>query len=203
MIVDEADIVTYTKNSEGKKVKNITFDQFVYYEAVPCNRQQIGIHTNAQGGVSDYAEWGCGDAADINADVGKQWLAIYINRSPKKGNPILADSLLLRTGAEEVKKGNQASEAAKKPSGYNGCLHMFASESPVKIDNVKFCYRSDNQGMYLYWKGDTGAFTASSFGTGGTIALSAVGGLIVGLAGATAVLLPKKKKEQGHEPVQH
>ncbi|MBQ9633494.1 MAG: hypothetical protein IJR37_00545, partial [Schwartzia sp.] len=202
MIVDEADIVTYTTNSEGKKVKNITFDQFVYYEVVNCNRQQIGIHTNAQSGVSDYAEWGCGDAADINADVGKQWLAIYINRSPKKGNPILADSLLLRTGAEEVKKGKQASEAAKMPSGYNGCLHMFASESPVKIDNEKYCYRSDNQGMYLYWKGDTGAFTASSFGTGGTIAVSAVGGLIVGIAGATAVLLPKKKKEQGHEPVQ-
>jgi hypothetical protein len=200
MIVDEADIVTYTTNSEGKKVKNITFDQFVYYEVVNCNRQQIGIHTNAQGGVSDYAGWGCGDAADINADVGKQWLAIYINRSPKKGNPILADSLLLRTGAEEVKKGKQASEAAKMPSGYNGCLHMFASESPVKIDNEKYCYRSDNQGMYLYWKGDTGAFTASSFGTGGTIAVSAVGGLIVGILGATAVLLPKKKKEQEPEP---
>jgi len=202
MIVDEADIVTYTTNSEGKKVKNITFDQFVYYEAVPCNRQQIGIHTNAQGGVSDYAEWGCGDAADINADVGKQWLAIYFIRSPKKGNPILADSLLLRTGAEEVKKGNKASEAAKMPSGYNGCLHMFASESPVKIDNVKFCYRSDNEGMYLYWRGDKGAFTASSFGTGGTIAISSVGGLIVGILGATAVLLPKKKKEQGYEPAQ-
>ena len=73
MIVDEADIVTYTTNSEGKKVKNITFDQFVYYEVVNCNRQQIGIHTNAQGGVSDYAGWGCGDAADINAYVGKQF----------------------------------------------------------------------------------------------------------------------------------
>ena len=202
MIVDEADIVTYTTNSEGKKVKNITFDQFVYYEAVPCNRQQIGIHTNAQGGVSDYAEWGCGDAADINADVGKQWLAIYFNRSPKKGNPIFADSFLLRTGEDEEDKGNEASEAAKMPSGYNGCLHMFASESPVKIDNEKYCYRSGNDGMYLYWKGDTGAFTASSFGTGGTIAVSAVGGLIVGIAGATAVLLPRKKKETAAEPAQ-
>ncbi len=79
---------------------------------------------------------------------------------------------------------------------------MFASESPVKIDNVKFCYRSDNEGMYLYWKGDTAAFTASSFGTGGTIAISSVGGLIVGILGTTAVILSKKKKEQGYEPAQ-
>ena len=196
MIVDEADIVTYTTNSEGKTVKNTTFDQFVYYEAVKCNRQQIGLHTNAQGGVSKYEEWGCGDAADINADVGRQWLALYVNRSPKKGNPILADSFVLRTGKEEVAKGNKATEAAKMPSDCNGCLHMFASESPVLIDNVKFCYRNDNNGMFLYWKGDEAAFTASSFGTGGYIALSGIGGLALGILGATVVLLPKKKKEQ-------
>ena len=195
MIVDEADIVSYTTNSDGQKVKNITFDQFVYYESVKCNRQQVGINPSAQSGVSDYESWGCGDAADINGDVGKQWLAIYTNRSPKKGSPILADSFVLRTGKEEIAKGNKATEAAKTPSGCNGYLHMFASDAPVRIDNEKFCYRSDNNGMFLYWQGDTAAFTASSFGTGGTIAVSAIGGLIVGILGATLVLLPKRKKE--------
>ena len=207
MIVDEADIVSYTKNDEGKEVKIITFDQFVYYEVVKCNRQQIGIHTNAQDGVKDYKEWGCGDAADINADVGKQWLALYVNRSEAKGSPILADTLLLRTGKEEIEKAKAAGkstdkvelEAAKMPAGYSGCLHMFMEENPVMIDNEAYSYRSDNEGMYLYWKSDTAAFTASSFGTGGTIAVSAIGGLIVGIAGATAVLLPKKKKEQKPE----
>ena len=101
----------------------------------------------------------------------------------------------MRTGKEEVKKGNKATEAAKMPSGCNGCLHMFTSEAPVRIDNEKFCYRSDNNGMFLYWQGDAAAFTASTFGTGGKIALSAVGGLIVGILGATLVLLPKRKKE--------
>ena len=210
MIVDEADIVSYTTNDEGKEVKIITFDQFAYYDVVKCNRQVIGIHTNAQDGVKDYKEWGCGDAADINADVGKQWLALYVNRSKAKGSPILADSLLLRTGKEEIEKAKAAGkstdkvelEAAKMPEGYNGCLHMFMEENPVMIDNEAYSYRSDNEGMYLYWKGDTAAFTASSFGTGGTIAVSAIGGLIVGIAGATAVLLPKKKKEQEPEPVE-
>ncbi|MBQ9415615.1 MAG: hypothetical protein IJU20_02095, partial [Clostridia bacterium] len=109
---------------------------------------------------------------------------------------------------EEIEKAKAAGkstdkvelEAAKMPEGYNGCLHMFMEENPVMIDNEAYSYRSDNEGMYLYWKGDTGAFTASTFGTGGTIAVSAVGGLIVGILGATAVLLPKKKKEQGNEP---
>ena len=210
LIVDEADIVSYTTNDVGQEVKIITFDQFVYYEVVKCNRQQIGIHTNAQDGVKDYKEWGCGDAADINADVGKQWLALYVNRSEAKGSPILADTLLLRTGKEEIEKAKAAGkstdkvelEAAKMPEGYSGCLHMFMEENPVMIDNEAYSYRSDNEGMYLYWKSDTAAFTASSFGTGGTIAVSAIGGLIVGIAGATAVLLPKKKKEQEHEPAE-
>ncbi|MBR5031903.1 MAG: hypothetical protein IKX49_04260, partial [Clostridia bacterium] len=204
MIVDEADIVSYTTNSEGKKVKNITFDQFVYYEVVKCNRQQVGINPSAQTGVSDYESWGCGDAADINGDVGKQWLAIYANRSTKKGNPILADSFVLRTGKEEIAKGGKATDAANMPSGCNGCLHMFSSESPLRIDNEKFCYRSDNNGMFLYWKGDEKAFadasqTASAFGSGGYMALTGVGGLALGIVG-TALFTGRKKKEQNEEP---
>ena len=72
----------------------------------------------------------------------------------------------------------------------------------MRIDNEKFCYRSDNNGMFLYWQGDAAAFTASTFGTGGKIALSAVGGLIVGILGATLVLLPKRKKEQENAPAE-
>ena len=68
------------------------------------------IHKNAQNGVSDYKSWGCGDAADINADVGKQWLAMYVNRSSAKGDPILADTLTLQKGSD------------KKPDNCNGCL---------------------------------------------------------------------------------
>ena len=98
MIVDEADIVSYAKDENGNKVKNVNFDQFVYYDVVKCNRQEVGIHKSAQKGVSDYKSWGCGDAADLNADIGKQWLAMYVNRSSAKGSPILADSVTLKTG---------------------------------------------------------------------------------------------------------
>ena len=227
MIVDEADIVTETTDENGEQVKIINFDQFAYYEAVKCNRQEIGIHTSAQGGVSDYKSWGCGDAADINADVGKQWLAMYVNRSSAKGNPILADTLLLRTGKEEIEKAKAAGkstdkvelEAAKMPEGYNGCLHMFTYENPVKIDETAYCYRDDNKGMYLFWKGDETAFaqttstgadtantsaesastaTASTFNAG-FIALAGIGGLVIGILGATAVMFPMMKKKRKEE----
>ena len=205
MIVDESDIVTYVKDKNGKDVKLINFDQFAYYEAVKCNRQEIGLHKNVQSGVSDYKSWGCGDTADLNADVGKQWLAMYVNRSAGKGNPILADTIKLQTGKD----------SEKTPADCNGCLHMFTYTNPVKIDDEAYCYRSDKEGMYLFWKGDETAFakstatgtntsgetqTASAF-NGGFLALAGIGGLIIGILGATIVLLPKlkKKKEEAAE----
>ena len=191
MIVDEADIVSYTTNKEGKTVTVTTFDQFAYYEAVKCNRQEVGLNPSAQGGVDDYKEWGCGDAADINGDVGKQWLALYVNRSEAKGDPILADSLSLKIG-----KGSE-----KTPDGYTGCLHMFMEENPVKIDNEEYCYRSDNKGMYLYWKTDANAYpaaTASAF-SGGVLALAGFGGLGLGALGTALIMLPKMKKKKEEE----
>ena len=195
MIVDEADIVSYTTNSKGDKVKVVTFDQFAYYEAVKCNRQEIGLNPSAQKGVERYTEWGCPDAADINADVGKQWLALYVNRSAAKGDPILADSLKLKTGKDSEKTSD----------GYTGCLHMFMEENPVKIDNEEYCYRSDNNGMYLYWKGDADAFaetgasqTASAFNAG-FMALAGIGGLAVGIVGTSLFNNRKKKDEKDAE----
>ena len=187
MIVDEADIVSYSTDDKGNQVKNIEFDQFAYYEVVKCNRQEIGIHKSAQGGVDQYKEWGCGDAADINADVGKQWLAMYVNRSQEKGSPILADSLTIQM------------KSADMPSDCNGCLHMFTFENPVKIDDTAYSYRDDNGGMYLFWKGDENAFadasaTASAFNAG-YMALTGIGGLALGIAG-TALFAGRKKKEE-------
>ena len=189
MIVDESNIVTHTKDKNGKGVKNINFDQFAYYEVAKCNRQEIGINKDAQSGVSDYASWGCGDAADLNADTGREWLALYVNRAGEKGKPILADSLILKTGF-----GSE-----KTPADRNGFLHMFTrADTPVKIDNIAFCYNDDFNGMYLYWNTDANAYTASAF-NGGTLALVGIGGLALGIVGTTLVFLPKLKKKKEEE----
>ena len=110
MIVDEADIATYRTDANGnqildengKPIRDINFDQFAYYDAVKCNRQIIGVSSEAQNGVESYAEWGCGDVADLNCDYGKEWLALYTNKSSAKGNPILADSLTVQYGSNAL-----------------------------------------------------------------------------------------------------
>lgn len=189
MIVDEADIVTYSTDENGKQKQTITFDQFAYYEVVKCNRQEIGIHDDAQKGVEKYKEWGCGDAADLNGDVGKEWLAMYVNKSSAKGDPILADSLTRVYGD------------VKKPKNSNGFLHMFCSSAPTLLDDTAYCYRNDSKkgGMYLYWQTDENAFTASSFNFG-YLALAGIGGLGLGILGTTLVILPKRKKESKGTP---
>ena len=182
MIVDEHDIVSYTTGADGQQKKLINFDQFMYYDVVKCNRQEIGINGSAQGGVEKYKEWGCGDAADINADVGREWLAMYVNRSPAKGNPILASTLTIVTGTKD------------QPANLDGCLHFFGSSAPAMLDDTAYCYRSDNNGMYMYWATDANAYTASAFNAG-YIAIAALGGLAVGIVGTTVAMSAKKKKD--------
>ena len=183
MIVDEADIVEYKTGKDGKQEKVITFRDYAYYEVVKCNRQEIGLHQNAQDDVEKYKEWGCGDAADLNADVGKEWLAMYVNRSSAKGNPILADSLTVQY------------KSAAMPSGCTGTLHMFLMSAPVKLDETLYCYRDDHEGMYLFWKSDEKAYTASAFNYG-YLAIAAIGGLTAGIVGTTVALYPKRKKNK-------
>ena len=154
----------------------------MYYDVVKCNRQEIGLNSKAQSGVDKYKEWGCGDAADINADVGIEWLAMYVNRSSAKGNPILASTLQIVTDTD------------KQPENLDGCLHFFGSSAPAKLDDRAYCFTSSTDGMYLYWAKDANAFTASAFNTG-YMAIAALGGLALGIVGTTVVMSAKKKKD--------
>ena len=184
-IVDEADIVSYETDDEGNEKKLIDFDQFVYYEAVKCNRQEMRNIGDRQSGVSRYAEWGCGDAADLNADMGQQWLALYTVGSSRKGSPILADSLTLQYGS-----GNM-------PEGTTKALHMFTYENAADLGDTAYSYNNDKNGVYFFWDVDEeaaqGSDAASTF-AGGSTALAGGIGLLVGILG-TAIVLRRKKKE--------
>ena len=187
MIVDEADIVTYDTDTDGNVIENINFDQYVYYEAVKCNRQQVGEISDWQDGVDQYPEWGCGDIADLNGDFGQEWLALYKVKSPKKGNPILANSLTVQYGS------NQA------PKTCNGKLHMFTYTHAFDLGDTAYSFNNDKNGIYLFWTSDPKAYdtpkTASVFSRG-QLALSGAAGLLVGVLGTTAFLRPRKKKEE-------
>ena len=104
--MDESDIVTYLTDDSGKPLldekgnqkKNIDFNTYEYYTAVKCNRPDVGEIGDWQDGVSDYKdpEHYCFDIADLNADMGQEWLALYTVKSSNKGDPLLADSLTLQ-----------------------------------------------------------------------------------------------------------
>ncbi len=184
-IVHEDDIVKYDVDGEGNVIKTIDIDQYVYYEVVKCNRQSFGINKKAQTGVSDYASWGCGDAADLKCDIGKQWLALYVNKSREKGDPILADSIVVQY------------ETGTMPKDCTGSLHEFTYTNAMDIGSDAYSYRNDKNGIYLFWKTDADAFmkAASAFNKG-YLALAAFGGAIVGVLATTLVILPKRKKNK-------
>ena len=191
MIVDEADIVTYTTDAEGNTVENIDFDQYVYYEAVKCNRQEVGEISDWQSGVAQYAEQGCGDVADLNGDFGQEWLALYTVKSPKKGDPILADTLTLQYGSNH------------QPKNCNEQLHFFCYTYAADLGDTAYSFNNEKNGIYFFWDSDPQAYdtpkTASAF-TGGQLALSGAAGLLIGILGTTLALYPKRKKEDPVDP---
>ena len=196
MIVDESDIVTYLTDDNGEPVldekgnqkKVIDFNTYEYYSAVKCNRPDVGEIGDWNDGVSDYKnpEHYCYDIADLNADMGQEWLALYTVKSQNKGNPILADTLTLQYGKDSM------------PKGCTGSLHLFTYTNSIDLGDTAWAYNNKKGGVRLYWGEDKDAFaagTASSFGTG-QLALAGIGGLILGIAGATLVLTRKRRKDE-------
>ena len=194
MIVDESDIVTYLTDDAGKPLldengsqkKNIDFNTYEYYTAVKCNRPEVGEIGDWQDGVKEYQDHGCFDIADLNADMGQEWIALYAVKSSNKGDPILADSLTLQYGKD------------KMPDGCTAGLHLFTYTNVVDLGDTAWAFNNDKKGVRLYWDVDEGAFateTASAFGAG-QLALAGIGGLILGIAATTLVLTKKRRKDE-------
>ena len=194
MIVDEADLVTYVTDKHGNPVydtngqqkKNIDFDQFVYYNAVKCNRQEVGNIGDWQKGVEQYAAEGCGDVADLNCDMGKQWLALYTSKNSAKGDPSLANSLKFQNGTDST------------PQGCSQGLHFFTYTYAADLSDQAYAFNGPEGGMYLFWDTDEMAYTASDFTTG-QMALAGIGGLVTGILGTSLVVYGKKRKDDEPE----
>ena len=194
MIVDESDIVTYLTDDDGKPIldengdqkKNIEFNDYEYYQAVKCNRPQVGELDDWNDGVKEYKDHGCFDIADLNADYGQEWVALYTVKSKNKGYPILADSLTVQYGSSSMPKN------CRKP------LHLFTYSNPVDLGDTAWAYNNKKEGVYLFWDEDTAAFpadTASAFSRG-YIAMACAASLAIGILGTTLALYPKRKKER-------
>ena len=181
-IVEEADITATNEKGEKVMIKN----QTAYYKAVSCNR------TDGSSNVEKKNHEILLDRADLNGDVGKQWLALYSVKY-ENGMPILADSLKFKLG-----KGGA-------PEGYTTGIHMFGEEAVQNLTDASksmpLCYNDPNEGTYIFFKRDTAKTAAGSLFSGGSLALGGVIGLAAGglLTFAVIQLANKKKKKEAEQ----
>ncbi len=181
-IVEEADITATNGKGEKVMIKN----QTAYYTAVSCNRKDGGSKIEKQNHEILL------DRADLNGDVGQQWLALYSVKY-ENGLPILADSLKFKQG-----KGGA-------PEGYTTGIHMFGEEAVQNLTDEKsgYSYNDPNEGTYVFFKRDTAKTAAGSLFSGGSLALGGVIGLAVGgLLTFAVIQLANKKKKKEAEQVQ-
>ena len=196
MIVDEADIVTYTKDENGEDVRSIEFDQYVYYQAVKCNRPEVGEISDWNSGVAEYKDHNCYDIADLNCDYGQEWLAMYKNYALEKGDPILADSLTVRYGGDVM------------PDDADKALHFFSYTYAADLGDTAYSYNNKQNGVYCFWAADAAAgakaraamagnaSTAGSTFSVGQFALGGAAGLAIGICGMVLIMALRKKKEE-------
>jgi len=168
-MVDEKDITGY--NAKGEKI--VLKNQAAYYKAAFCNRKS-----------GDEMYKNLANVADLNGDVGKQWLALYAARNEAEA-PILARSFKI-TYSEEI------------PAGYTLGIHSFGSDAAENLNNTLYVWNSAAPKVFVYFKTDANAVTkttGSSF-TAGNVVLSGTAGLALGaLATALGMTATGKKKK--------
>ena len=168
-MVDAEDITAYNEKGEIIVLKN----QSAYYKAVECNRSKNAEYYKTVGTL-----------ADMNGDVGQQWLALYAASNENK-YPILASSLKIVTGSADI------------PAGYQTGIHMFGSDTAFNLNSNLYDWNQSAKSIFVYYKVDTSApsATGTTF-TGGTLALTGGAGIALGsLVTAFAMKTTKKKKE--------
>ena len=173
-MVDETSI-TYT-NERGEKL--VKPNQAAYYEAVLCNRKQ-----------NDSTFKALRDCADLNGDVGQQWLALYACKNSEEMQPILADSFKVVVGSSDI------------PAGYdNRGIHMFGSDSAFNLNSKLYDWNQSAKSVYVYFKVDEtapvgGASTSGSAFSTGRVAVVAICGAGLG-ALVTAVCMTAVNKRK-------
>ena len=168
------------------------------YQAAECNRKEyFGKGYTAQTGSS----------ADLNADEGKQWLALYVSKNSMAGNPVLPDFSI--------------KEVASAPDGMNGNIHTLGENGAVNLTDsqlmnysalystyktVKDKFAGESKAYMFFKRSNTaktydeksGNMTATTMRSGNT-ALFGFGGLAIGVilgAVCTAFVNKGKKKKE-------
>ncbi len=171
-IVEEKSI-TETVNG----VTTVKRNDSAYYRAVECNRPTTAEYYDQ---LQNYA--------DLNGDVGKEWLALYYLRQEGHA-PIKADSLKVVKGTSSI------------PSGYSELgIHNFENNVAYNLTSKYYCYNDAPNGTFVYFQIDesvvNSASTAgSNFSTGSAILFSGIG-IVVGAGIGVAIMLVLTKRKE-------
>ena len=165
------------------------------YKAVECNRMEYF--------GADYKKQK-GNSADLNADEGKQWLAIYVSKNSMAGKPVTPDFKI--------------AETASAPGGMDGNIHTLGEKGAENLTNADYMnysklysgYKSIKDKVfgeskaYVFFKlsdisktydESAGNMTATAM-NGGMIAIWLFGGLALGaVLGIAGTILVKKRKK--------
>ena len=169
VVYDTISFNRYNENGERISVDS----KPIRYKACTCERED-----------EDYKD-ALGDKSDLNGDVGKQWLILYATKDQAL-DPILADSFKVQYGNNNL------------PAGYKTGLHLFGTTGAVDLNNKDFCWDHGKDGIWVFFKRDTGASVTGSVFSNGTVALIGVGGAIFGAA-ITAVAMTVSRKRKAEE----
>ena len=114
--------------------------------------------------------------ADINGDAARQWLALYTTKDKAAGDPILADSIVIRTGLD---KGNKA------PGNDYVPLSLFGRENAQNLVDENYSFHDKVKGIWMWYrKGkETKGMTDDTL-TGSNISNGGVPPILIGSVGA-------------------
>ena len=172
-IVEETSIT-----EEVNGVKTVKRNDSAYYQVAECNRKED----------ADFYEQ-LQNYADLNGDVGKQWLALYYVRQDGHA-PIKADSLKVVTGTNSI------------PSGYSELgIHNFETTSATNLTSKFYCHNDPNKGTYVYFQLDEAVLkrasvAGSNFSTGTAFLFSGIGLAVGAGIGIAIMLVVIKRKEK-------
>ena len=150
---------------------------YTYYKAVQSNRVEKGFTKDREALENN---------ADLNGDLGKEWLALYYTKDASAGAPIMVSDLAGFT----VVKGQEATPVDSV------ALTLFDQENPVNLTNSDWVWNDATGGLYLYYSVDTATNAASIFTSANAwILYAGAGVLIAACFFAIGYLITRKRKK--------
>lgn len=127
-----------------------------------------------------------GTLGDLNGTVGRQWIALYAEKNESKP-PILSDSFKVVVNDTDV------------PAGYTTGVHMFGSGDAFNLNNELYVWNKDAPSTFIYYKNEQQVKSPSESGSAFAavgLALTGIGGAIIGAFISTIILKTSAKKKK-------